>query len=72
MSKLGDISEQRGPGCVLQMVTNGFTLVFGRVAAAAGIQLFTESGKGNVRGNVKVLGLLLSPSGRESAWLVSF
>lgn len=52
------------------MVTNGFTLVFGKVAAATGIQLFTESGKQSVWGMSMSWGLLLSHSEKEksSAW----
>lgn len=46
----------------LQMVS----LVFGKVAAAAGIQLFTESGKWNVWGMSMSGGLLLSHSGKEN------
>lgn len=48
------------------MATNGFTLVFGEVAAAPGIQLFTESGKQNVWGMSMSQGLLLSHSGKEN------
>jgi hypothetical protein len=50
------------------MVTNGFTLVFGKVAAATGIQLFTESGKWNVWGMSMSGGLHLSHSGKENKW----
>lgn len=49
------------------MVTNGFTLVFGKVAAATGIQLFTESGKQSVWGMSMSWGLLLSHSGKEKS-----
>lgn len=52
------------------MVTNGFTLVFGKVAAATGLQLFTESGKQSVWGMSMSWGLLPSRSGKEKslAW----
>lgn len=46
------------------MVTNGFTLVFGKVAAATGIQLFTESRKQNVWGMSMSWSLLLPYSGK--------
>lgn len=50
------------------MVTNGFTLVFGKVAAATGLQLFTESGKQSVWGMSMSWACFLLAQERRRVW----